>query len=208
MNHIYLIRHGQTTWNVDGRWQGNLDIPLSETGYQQAQALAHYLSHKPIRRVISSDLARAVETARPLARALGVELELDPRIREIHLGVFQGLTHAEQRERYPEVVAASEQDYWNFVFPEGESRRKMQQRAVAAFQDALARPVEGDIAMVMHGGTLRVLLMHLFPDHPSLLDFHVGNTSITTIEAAGNDLKLVSLTQIPHLRQSADYDSL
>ena len=68
MKRIYLIRHGQTDWNVEGRWQGNLDVPLGEIGYKQAQALADTLQDRPISAIYSSDLMRAVKTAEPLAQ--------------------------------------------------------------------------------------------------------------------------------------------
>src|SRR6186997_3178407 len=101
MKRILLVRHGQTDWNAAGRWQGHEDIPLNATGLEQARALANHLRARPISAVYSSDLKRAQMTGAAIAEALGLALKTDPRWRELHLGVFQGLTTPEINAKYP-----------------------------------------------------------------------------------------------------------
>jgi broad specificity phosphatase PhoE len=204
MKRIYLIRHGQTAWNVEGRWQGALDIPLGETGIAQAAALAAYLSKRPITQIYSSDLQRAAKTAQPLADALGLTVNYDPRLREMHLGIFQGLTYEEMQERYPHEVALMNSDYYDYVIPGGESRRIMQQRVYSLWQELLAQPVSGETALIMHGGPIRLHLMKLYDYEPN---FHVkiNNTSITTIDVDDDGKPhLTGLTEIPHLQQHTE----
>ncbi|MCE1178546.1 MAG: histidine phosphatase family protein [Micrococcales bacterium] len=99
---LIVLRHGQTEHNAKGIWQGQLDTQLSSRGHEQARAAAAALTRLGPTRVVASDLARAAETGRDVADACGVELALDARLREIHVGEWSGLTSDEVRERYPE----------------------------------------------------------------------------------------------------------
>lgn len=202
MKRIYLIRHGQTEWNADGRWQGMIDIPLSETGLNQAAALASYMSSSSLSSVYSSDLQRAVQTAEPLAKIINLPLHRDARLREQNLGVFQGLTHEEHREKFPDLVQAMYRDYWGFTFPEGENRGQVRDRVIAFWNELLIREPEGETAIVLHGGTIRVLLMHMLGPSRELDHVKLLNTSITTLEWEGEKVRLVELAQIPHLQQT------
>lgn len=200
MKRLYLIRHGQTDWNIEGRWQGQLDVPLSEVGHKQAQALAEALQDRPIMTIYSSDLIRAVATAQPLAQAKGIEIRWDARLRELHLGVFQGLVHDEIRLKYPAEEQAMEADYMDYVIPQGESRRAMQERAYAIWQEIVAREPGPEIAVFSHGGTIRMLLMKLFPEEMErLTKVRIFNTSVTTIDTDGQTLRLVDLADVAHL---------
>ena len=89
---VLLIRHGQTDWNANGRWQGILPIGLNDVGRTQAETLAIYLARRPIGSIYCSPLPRALDTARALGQAVGVVPEVDERLQEFNLGVFQGLT--------------------------------------------------------------------------------------------------------------------
>ncbi|MBE2184821.1 MAG: histidine phosphatase family protein [Anaerolineae bacterium] len=202
MKRIYLIRHGQTEWNADGRWQGMMDVPLSQAGIEQAAALAKYMGVMPIQSLYASDLQRAVQTAEPLAEALGLPMVQDARLREQNLGVFQGLTHEQHREKYPELVQAMYVDYWGFTFPEGESRAQVRDRVIAFWNELLAHEPEGETVVILHGGTIRVLLIHLLGPLRELEHVKIVNTSITTLEITEGGLRLVELAQIPHLQQT------
>src|SRR5689334_1446566 len=96
---VYLIRHGETEWNLTGRWQGILDAPLSAIGHEQARKLANYLSETSIQAIYTSDLSRAVDTAQALAAVLNLVPILDKRLRELDIGIFQALTKPEILER-------------------------------------------------------------------------------------------------------------
>ncbi len=199
MKRILLIRHGQTDWNSEGRWQGHIDIPLNTNGLEQAQALALHLKDHPITAIYSSDLLRARQTAAPIAQALGLTVQADARLRELNLGSFQGLTNAEISSQYPQQAAQMREDYLGFPFPEGESRRTMQQRALATFREIVAKEPGPEIAIVTHGGTIRVLLMALFERRDDIRRISLYNTSICTIEMEGERVYLSEAAATPHL---------
>ncbi|MFN8376127.1 MAG: histidine phosphatase family protein [Anaerolineae bacterium] len=197
---VLLIRHAETDWNAQGRWQGHEPVPLSEKGRAQARKLAEHLSTRPIGSVYTSDLPRALETATALAEALGVDPFLDKRLREWHLGIFQGLTRSEILEKYPTEFEENRQDYFDYVIPSGESRRQLQARVYEAWQQIIKDGVGPEIALVSHGGTLKMLLLKLFEsDAPALREIHIDNTSITTIERHANYWRIVGLAATPHL---------
>jgi broad specificity phosphatase PhoE len=171
VKYVYLIRHGQTEWNAEGRWQGR----------DQAQALAERLAGEGVRAVFASDLERAAETGRILAEACDCPLYVDARLRELHLGVFQGLTHSEIRERYPHDDAQMRANYLDHVVPQGESRRAMQERMLAAWNDIMRDTGEERVAIISHGGAIRILLLRLLPpsEHPLIMTLQISNTACT-----------------------------
>jgi probable phosphoglycerate mutase len=201
---VLLIRHGQTDWNSDGRWQGQLDIPLNDEGIAQAEALAAHLDGRAIGAVHTSDLQRAYRTAEIVAEKLGVLLVADSRWREMNLGVFQGLTSEQIAEQYPDDHAGMRRDYLNYVIPQGESRRMMQERSQAALDAMLTGLMEddegGEIAVFSHGGTIKALLIRLFPDDEVIRNTSIPNTSITTIEyMPETGWRLLHMGETPHL---------
>lgn len=196
---VLLIRHGQTDWNVDGRWQGALPIGLNDIGRAQAKALANYLSNRKIGSVYSSDLPRALDTAAAIGASFGLTPITEVRLQEFNLGIFQGLKRDEIRERYPVEHSNFEADYWNYAVTQGESRRALQTRAYEVFQEIVAKAVGPDVAIVSHGGTIRMLLLRLFEGAPELNHFHVENTSLTILVRDGNKWKLEALATVPHL---------
>jgi broad specificity phosphatase PhoE len=197
---VLLIRHGETDWNADGRWQGFELVALNEKGLQQASKLALHLQTRPIGDICTSDLPRAVQTAEVLAQELNLTPKLDPRLRELHLGIFQGLTRAEIEERYPAEFEANRLDYLDNIIPNGESRRQLQARAYDALTDLLEEANGPEVVVVSHGGTIRLLLLKLFEsDAPALAKVNFTNTSITTIERTGSYWRLVGLAATPHL---------
>lgn len=195
---IYLIRHGESDWNVARRWQGFAPTGLNEAGRQQARALAAYLRAEPIDAIHTSDLPRALETARILGAALGVVPQVDTRWREINVGVFQGMTAAEVEQRYPAELAEWRADTPDYRVPNGESRRELQDRAAAAWHDVAAGQGSA-AAVVSHGGTIRLLLRRLFG--PEAFDAQpLHNTSITTLtQTDGGVWVLESAGETPHL---------
>lgn len=208
MKRIYLVRHGQTEWNAAGRWQGMLDVPLSDVGHEQAHLLADYLRDRPIGAVYSSDLTRAWKTAEPLAQLKGLDVHKDERLREVNYGVFQGMTHEEIRTRFPTEERSLMSDYMDFVAPEGESRRQVQARAYAAWQEIVGNGTGPEILIVTHGGPVRVLLMKLFPDQlDRMMKVPVPNTSVTTLVQDEHGVRLESLSSIRHLEKVTRSDS-
>jgi broad specificity phosphatase PhoE len=196
---MLLIRHGQTDWNVDGRWQGTLPIGLNDIGRTQARSLATYLARRQIGSIYSSHLPRAFDTASAIGEIIGVVPRTDERLQEFNLGVFQGLTREQISQQYPNEWRDFETDYWNYAVTNGESRRALQSRAHDVFQHIVENAMGPEVVIVSHGGTIRMLLLKLFDGAPELNHFHVENTSFTTIERDGDRWRLHELAVIPHL---------
>jgi probable phosphoglycerate mutase len=196
---ILLIRHGETDWNAEERWQGFAPTELTALGHSQATALAASLAQRPITAIYSSDLPRTWQTAMPLAKALGLEPQPDARWREINLGVFQGLTHAEMEQQYPDEIVARKADHWGYKYPQGESRRDLGNRALAAWEFVVANAVGQEVAVISHGGTIRTLLWMLFGEEDERLHVPITNTSITTIDLIDGQYILRTVGETPHL---------
>jgi glucosyl-3-phosphoglycerate phosphatase len=147
---LVLWRHGQTQWNVEGRFQGQSDIPLDTVGKAQAERAARLLAALRPDVIVSSDLGRALATAAPLARLTGLTVTTDKDLRERHGGVWEGLTDAEIRARYP-----SEHAQW--LPPDGESSAAVAERAGAALERIGESLPPGSLAVVVsHGAAIRL----------------------------------------------------
>lgn len=195
---LYVIRHGETTFNAEGRIQGQLDTPLSELGRSQAEAIARALRHAELEAVFSSPLARAFETARPLAAAYGFEIRTDDRLKELNAGVFQNLLPTEMVERYPEATARWKSHDPDYRIPEGESRRDLMIRGAAALEAVFAAGLRR-AAIVAHGGLLTAALKALLGIPAERHPFMLYNGSISRMES-GPPLRLLTLNEIEHLR--------
>ena len=157
---IHLVRHGQTEWNAEHRVQGWTDVPLNQTGREQSLAAAAALAGRSIGGVISSDLSRARQTAEPLAAAAGVELVLEPALRERGFGVAEGKLDSEIERDFRGRLEGRWRDP-DFRFDGGESRRDVYQRVGAFLSALLAAPPADELVLVSHGGALRVALAFL-----------------------------------------------
>lgn len=159
---IVLWRHGQTAWNLEGRLQGQTDVPLDDVGREQALTAARLLAALEPSVIVSSDLERAAETARTLARLTRLEVQLDERLRETYVGTWQGLTDDEIKERFPDEYAAWRKDHYHQRRGGGEIEAEVADRAVAGIEHALKLvPDRGTLVVVTHGGTARVTIARL-----------------------------------------------
>jgi probable phosphoglycerate mutase len=158
---ILAIRHGETLWNAEERFQGHEDSPLTETGRQQVAALGRRLQQTAFDRLISSDLGRARETAGIIAGFTGHSVETDPRLRERNYGVLEGLTIPEIMAAQRAVFERFHTDDPDYVIPGGESHRMHFARNVAWLEEALASSPGTTIAIVVHGGVLDSLFRYV-----------------------------------------------
>jgi probable phosphoglycerate mutase len=157
---VIIVRHGQTQWNIRGIRQGHLDSELTEKGISQAKALAERLAREKFSALYSSDLGRAVETAQMIAEATEDKIVTDARLRERHLGIFQGLNGEEIKEKYPAEYKLHRSLGPNYVIPGGESTRQQVDRNVACLNE-LARKHAGEtIVVVTHGGVVSGFFRH------------------------------------------------
>jgi len=154
---LLLLRHAESVWNAEGRWQGQADPPLSPRGREQARAAAPRLAGRGVEVVVASDLRRAAETADLLAGALGLEVRLDPRLRELHVGAWSGLPHAEIAARWPRDLARFRAGDPDVRPGGGESRRALRARVAPCLDEWAARHPIARVAVVTHGGVIRVL---------------------------------------------------
>ncbi len=155
MNSIYIVRHGETMWNAEGRIQGHTDVGLTERGKEQARATAQRLSGVHFDVAYSSDMSRTRDTARIILGEREIPLHSVPELREYNKGVFEGLTPEEYRQKYPELFEASLVNDLDFAPPGGETIRQCQAR-MARFVNKVTREFpDGDVLFVGHGGSLR-----------------------------------------------------
>ena len=148
------MRHGETLWNAEQRFQGHGDSRLTRNGRSGAEALGKRLKGFDFDLLISSDLGRAMETAAIIAESTGHSIQVDKRLRERHYGVLEGLTIPEIQAGFPEAyerLLASDPDY---VIPQGESRRQQYDRNIDFFKQAIAEQTGKTLALVAHGGVL------------------------------------------------------
>lgn len=172
---LLFVRHGETTWNVAKRWQGQTDTPLTREGERQARLVAERLASEPERpwtRIVSSDLQRARRTADAIGEALGLRVEAEPRFRERDVRDWSGLTHAEVEARDPDVYRAFRRGDPTLRLGGGESTLDLRERALEAIRDLHAAE-DAHVIVVTHLGLIRSLV-------PGA---DVGNTGRLLIEA-------------------------
>ena len=157
---LWLVRHGQTDWNLDGRYQGQSDVPLNATGLAQAAAFAASLCGKRFDALYSSDLARAYQTAEVIAACLGLPVQADPRLREINQGEWQGRTLDEIKGIFNNEGPQARKvtiDPVTTRAPGGESVWEVSQRMAQAADDIARRYSTGRVLVVGHGLALATL---------------------------------------------------
>ena len=157
---IILIRHGETEWNSQQRMQGHSNSDLSSVGQAQIQALGQWMKNVPFDLIYSSDSPRAKQTAEAITQFSGHELQFDQRLREKNLGVFEGLTSEEARERHPEVFRLFKTAGSTYVIDEGESTQQLQDRALEIVNEIRIKHPEERVLLVTHGGFIRVVMKH------------------------------------------------
>lgn len=197
---VIFIRPGETDWNAEGRYQGWVASPLNAHGRAQVAALAKYVRHIGMSALYSSDLRRALETAQLLADQLGYVPIPDERLRERHVGQWQGLTLQQIHEWYSDQYAALVNDLENYRMPGGESRADVRQRVRAAFADILAKSAGETIGIVTHTNATNMLLDDLVPEF-EVYKVGLTNSSVTTVARSGEDetWTLVAANDVSHL---------
>jgi probable phosphoglycerate mutase len=202
---LCIIRHGETAWNAEHRVQGQLDVPLNATGLAQAEAVARALAQEKFDAIYSSDLTRALRTAQPLAVALGLSIAQDRDLRERDYGVFQKLTYAEVKARYPEDYARFEARDPDFSFRTGESLREFSARSIEVIA-RIERENRGKSVLVFtHGGILDKL--YRFATELPLSaprDFGIPNCGINRLVRENGKWRIESWADIAHLEGALD----
>ena len=198
---LFLLRHGETVFNAQGRAQGFSDPELTELGHRQAQALANAFASETLTAVYASDLKRAVETARIIAQPHRLPVQTDPGLREIHQGIFEGLSVTEIRTQHSELVKEWMAAPDRFVMPEGESLAQVQERAWASVQRIVAAHPEGQVIAISHNLTIMAILCRaLTMDLVHFRRLHQDLAARSTIEFGPHGPKVTLLNDTCHLR--------
>ncbi len=200
---LILIRHAETVANVQRRWVGWNDTPLTERGEAQAEAVARRLAAEvtdPVA-LYTSPLPRARRTAEVIGQALGLDpIPLDG-LREINFGDMDGVTLEEMKTVYPDLYERwRDRTDVEFTWPGGESRSGFFRRVAATCQDVLSRHPQGTVLIVAHGGTLRAMLACLLPEQMSQWwGYELGHCTVTRVLVADGQVSLVALNDSAHL---------
>lgn len=205
MTTLWMIRHGETSWNAEGRVQGQTDVPLSEVGHAQARAVAALLAGRRFGALYSSDLQRVTQTAQPVAEALRMAIRLDPGLRERHYGMFETMTYAEVKVRHPEEYARFRAHDPEFDFRGGEGLRVFFERAVACLAGIAARHGGQEVLVFTHGGVLDMAFRQANRlGLATKRDFEIPNAALNRIEIVGEDWKVLAWAERAHLEEAID----
>ncbi len=157
---ILIARHGETEWNLSRRFQGHLDSPLTERGNEQAQRLASRLAREPVAAIFSSDLGRAMQTATPIADALGLEVRTSPLLREIDCGTWTGRLKEELAREDPTGIERYRIRPSEHRMPDGESLADVQARGLAFLREVQARELRRPILIITHHIVVETIVVH------------------------------------------------
>src|SRR5215210_1560584 len=209
LQEVLLVRHGQSTANAQGIWQGQMDFPLSEEGRRQASRAGAGLSGRPFEGLYSSPLSRAFETAEIIRDHTGFAGEVVPLrgLSERRGGILEGHTWAEQEHRNPELakkfLAMPEEERWALVGAETD------EEVIARFEAALGsiralHPGGSRLVVVSHGGVMRAYLREHFGPEVLPGTQRAANASITRLQWAGTGPRLLEVSSTAHLNADSD----
>ncbi len=199
---LLLTRHGQTDWNIAGRYQGQSDIPLNQTGWSQAEKLAKRLSAETIHAIYASDLSRAVDTAVQIKsmQELAPALHKDSRWRELSFGDWEGMNYKEISAHSPDVFAKWMLDPQHISTPKGETLDHLAERVHAAFVELKNKHKDETVLVVSHSGALQALLaITLGVDLNRYWQFRISQASLSELHVFPESVTLNLLNDTTHL---------
>ncbi len=197
---LILVRHGETEWNREGRFQGQSPVGLSEKGIRQARETARALVAMKPTAIYSSPLTRAMMTANEIGKAVSLEVTPLEGIKEVHLGEMEGITGREMRDRFAQFYATWRRDPSQAVFPAGESMRQLQERAWNAIVGLEKAHPNGAVVAVSHNFAIRTILCR-FMGLP-LSRFHrlrVDLASVGVLQTNGSNRQMLAMNERCHL---------
>ena len=197
---VILIRHGETEWNLSGRWQGHADSPLSNRGIKQAEALGKRMLKEKLDLFYSSDLERARHTSLLVGGPSSWHAEFKESLRERDLGVLEGLTTDEMLVNYPQEYHSFRNDGPDYQIPGGESFRQFYDRCSRALEDVAINNLGKKIGLVTHGGFLGAIFRYVLNiPLDAERNFVLLNCSINRLEKTENGWNLLSWGDVAHL---------
>ncbi len=199
---VYLIRHGQSATNLAAQFTGQLDVPLSELGQQQARKIGEYFLGVHIDRIYSSDLCRAVDTVALLAKTHRVPMETAKEFREIYAGAWQGMKFDDIKVNYPEEYVVWMQDIGNCVCTQGESVQELLCRVLGKLKEIAASHKDETLVIATHATPIRALLSYLQDGNLSNMNGvpWVPNASVTKLSYENGIFTPVQIGDVSHLQ--------
>jgi len=195
-----LVRHGETAWNREGRYQGQMDTPLSPFGEEQGRLVAAALKDIAIDACYASPLYRAYHTAELCARYHGLPVIKDDRLLEINHGAWEGLTAAEVAERYPDLLHKWRTTVVDVTMPGGENISQVRDRAMAAIYEYTQRHAGQTVLLVAHDAVNKAVLCDILGiDLSRFWQIKQDNTCINVFERVDNTWRIVLLNSTTHL---------
>lgn len=209
---LYLIRHGQSDGNAEGRFGGHGPTPLSELGKKQAEATAKLLKKEGVNAIYSSDLLRAMQTAEPLSQLTGIPVISTSAFRERNVGVLEGLTFDESKQTFPKDYYALVNRNVHHVITDGESYRHLLRRSTTQLWDILRDHMSGRIAIFSHTGAICFMTLHLMGairrDTKQTPWIVTSNCGINRFEIRGrNNVRVLALNDTRHLTDATGNDA-
>jgi broad specificity phosphatase PhoE len=209
---LYLVRHGQSAGNAEGRFGGHGPTPLSRLGLQQADATARMLAKEGVNAIFSSDLHRAVQTAEPLARLTGLPVNATSAFRERNVGVLEGLTFDESKQTFPKDYYALVNRNVHHVITDGESYRHLLRRSTAELWSILRDRIGERIVIYSHTGAICFLTLHLMGairrDTKHAPWIVTSNCGVNRFEIRGrNNVRVLALNDTRHLTNATGNDA-
>lgn len=199
---LIVIRHGHSEGNQLKIFCGQLDTPLNENGFKQAEQTAEYvMNNYKVDAVYSSDLVRVTETVRPIADSLGLPINTDKRLREVDVGEWQGIPIADAERDFPEEIAFYRSNPGKFYFKGGEGYAYMQIRVVEAVGDIIKENDGKTVVVGTHGGCIRTLLAFILGisiDDIAQIPF-LPNASVTVLNYSYGDFEIEKIGYSDHL---------
>lgn len=200
MTKVILVRHGQTLWNLQMKYQGHCDVALTDKGIEQARLAGKRLADEKISAVYASDLSRAFKTAECIAQEHNLPVTAIPGLREINFGEWEGLTFEGINSQWTEAMSKLFTHPDEIVIPGGETFRAVKERATTALAQLVARHPDQTIVVVSHGGTIRTVLCAVLNIHLNhLWNIKQDNTAVNMLEYYDEQTMVSLVNDVHHL---------
>lgn len=207
MLRLYFMRHGETVWNTERRYQGMTDIELSDEGLRQAECAAKRFKNIKIDKIYASPLKRAMKTAEKIAAEKGLEIISEDDFREIHFGEWEGKTVPELTEKYGESYTNFIREPHKYGFP-GEGSVENVINRIKPGIDRLIAEDEGNVLIVSHGGIIRLMIMYIMGlDSSWFTKMWINNTGVSIVEIKNDRRLLLTLNDSAHLAETGQNES-
>lgn len=207
MLRLYFMRHGETVWNTERRYQGMTDIELSAEGFRQAQLAAERFKSIHIDKIYSSPLKRAMATAKPIAENKGLEIIKEDAFREIYFGEWEGMTVPDLTAKYGDNYINFIREPHNYGFPGEQNIDKVIERIKPSI-DRIIENEDGNVLIISHGGIIRLMIMYIMGlDNSWFTKMWINNTGISIIELKKDRRLMLTVNDSAHLTSMGQNES-